>query len=163
ASRLPRGRRRFGHRRRHRRPAQAEGELMSTRTPMPLVAGIAAPLLRANIDTDIIIPSREIRTTTKQGLADGLFAGWPYPDIDARVPNPDFVLNQARYAGATILLGGPNFGCGSSREHAVWALHEFGVRAVIAPSFNAIFYGNCIRNSLAPATLSEEEIATIAA
>ncbi len=136
---------------------------MSACTPMPLVFGIAAPLLRANIDTDIIIPSREIRSTTKQGLKDGLFAGWRYTDIDARTPNPDFVLNQPRYAGAKIILGGPNFGCGSSREHAAWALHEYGVRAVIAPSFNAIFYGNCIRNSLAPVTLSEADIAAIAA
>ncbi|HRE42573.1 MAG TPA: 3-isopropylmalate dehydratase small subunit [Terricaulis sp.] len=136
---------------------------MSVRTPMPLVSGVAAPLVRANIDTDIIIPSREIRSTTKQGLKDGLFAGWRYTDIDARAANPDFVLNQPRYAEAKIILGGPNFGCGSSREHAVWALHEYGVRAVIAPSFNAIFYGNCIRNSLAPVTLSEEDIATIAA
>ncbi len=131
---------------------------MSARTPMPVVAGVAAPLLRANIDTDVIIPSREIRTTTKQGLADGMFAGWRYTDIDARAPNPDFVLNQTRYAGATILLAGPNFGCGSSREHAVWAMHEYGFRAVIAPSFNAIFYGNCIRNSIAPIVLGEAEI-----
>jgi len=135
---------------------------MSARTPMPLVAGVAAPLVRANIDTDIIIPSREIRTTTKQGLADGLFAGWRYTDIDARAPNPDFVLNQPRYAGAAIILGGANFGCGSSREHAVWALHEFGVRAIVAPSFNAIFYGNCIRNSVAPVTLADSDIESIA-
>lgn len=128
---------------------------MSARTPMPVVAGVAAPLLHANIDTDVIIPSREIRTTTKQGLADGMFAGWRYTDVDARTPNPEFVLNQPRYASASILLAGANFGCGSSREHAVWALHEYGFRAVIAPSFNAIFHGNCIRNGVAPIVLSE--------
>lgn len=134
---------------------------MSERTPMPVITGVAAPLVRANIDTDIIIPSREIRSTGKHGLKDGLFAGWRYLNADARVTNPDFVLNQTRYAGAKIILGGENFGCGSSREHAVWALFEYGVRAIIAPSFNAIFFGNCIRNGLAPVRLSESTIKVI--
>ncbi len=124
---------------------------------------VAAPLLRANIDTDAIIPSREMKAVSKTGLADGLFAGWRYRTIGGRDPNPDFVLNQPAYAGTRILLGGENFGCGSSREHAVWALFEFGIRAVVAPSFSPIFYGNCIRNGIVPVRLPADQIATIAA
>jgi 3-isopropylmalate/(R)-2-methylmalate dehydratase small subunit len=132
---------------------------------IPLVThdGIAAPLIRDNIDTDAIIPSREMKTTGKTGLADGLFAGWRYMSADSRTPNPDFVLNQPRYAGATILLGGVNFGCGSSREHAVWALAEFGIRTVIAPSFAPIFFGNCVRNGILPAVLDASALTEIAA
>lgn len=131
----------------------------------PLVThdGIAAPLLRDNIDTDAIIPSREMKNTGKTGLADGLFAGWRYKAAGGRDPDPGFVLNQPRFAGATILLGGANFGCGSSREHAVWALAEFGIRAVIAPSFAPIFFGNCIRNGILPAVLAAGAVAQIAA
>lgn len=124
---------------------------------------VAAPLLRANIDTDAIIPSREMKAVSKTGLADGLFAGWRYRTIGGRDPNPDFVLNQPAYAGTRILLGGENFGCGSSREHAVWALFEFGIRAVVAPSFSPIFYGNCIRNGIVPVRLPADQIAAIAA
>ncbi|MDZ4374483.1 MAG: 3-isopropylmalate dehydratase small subunit, partial [Phenylobacterium sp.] len=118
--------------------------------PLVTVTAVAAPLLRANVDTDAIIPSREMRTVSKTGLADGLFAGWRYTEVGGREPNPAFALNQPAYADAAILLGGPNFGCGSSREHAVWALHEFGFRAVIAPSFSPIFQNNCVRNGIAP-------------
>jgi 3-isopropylmalate/(R)-2-methylmalate dehydratase small subunit len=125
--------------------------------------GVAAPLLRANVDTDAIIPSREMKSVSKQGLADGLFAGWRYRAIGGRDPDPAFVLNQPAYAGATILLAGPNFGCGSSREHAVWALAEFGIRAVIAPSFAPIFHGNCLRNGLLPAQVEAEDVARLAA
>jgi 3-isopropylmalate/(R)-2-methylmalate dehydratase small subunit len=127
------------------------------------LTAVAAPIIRANIDTDAIIPSREMKAVAKTGLADGLFAGWRYVAIGGREPNPDFVLNQPAYAGARILLGGENFGCGSSREHAVWALFEYGVRVVIAPSFSPIFYGNCIRNGIVPVRLGAEAIAAIAA
>jgi 3-isopropylmalate/(R)-2-methylmalate dehydratase small subunit len=127
------------------------------------LTAVAAPIIRANIDTDAIIPSREMKAVAKTGLADGLFAGWRYVAIGSREPNPDFVLNQPAYAGARILLGGENFGCGSSREHAVWALFEYGVRVVIAPSFSPIFYGNCIRNGIVPVRLGAEAIAAIAA
>ncbi len=130
---------------------------MTAFPPVPRVEGIAAPLIRDNVDTDAIIPSREIKGVGKTGLADGLFAGWRYSE--GRNPNPAFVLNNSRYARATILLGGPNFGCGSSREHAVWALHEYGFRAVIAPSFAPIFAGNCVRNGVIPIVLPADVIA----
>ena len=125
--------------------------------------GIAAPLLRANIDTDAIIPSREMKRVSKHGLGEGLFAGWRYLSQERREPNPDFVLNQPDYRGASILLGGANFGCGSSREHAVWALREYGIRAIVAPGFGTIFAGNCVRNGLLPLVLPAEVIAAIAA
>ncbi len=130
--------------------------------PFTTLTAIAAPLLRANVDTDAIIPSREMKTVGKTGLADGLFAGWRYTAIGGREPNPQFVLNQGAFAGARILLSGDNFGCGSSREHAVWALHEYGFRAVVAPSYSPIFYGNCIRNGIVPVRLAADSIAAIA-
>ena len=117
------------------------------------LTAIAAPLLRINIDTDAIIPSREMKRVSKDGLAEGLFAGWRYQTPGSREENPDFILNQAPYRQARILLSGINFGCGSSREHAVWALHEWGIRAVIAPSFGSIFQGNCVRNGIVPVVL----------
>lgn len=122
-------------------------------TPFTTLTSIAVPLLRDNIDTDAIIPSREMKGTGKTGLADGLFAGWRYTAVGGREPEPGFVLNDPAYAGAAILLGGVNFGCGSSREHAAWALAEYGFRAVIAPSFNPIFRGNCVRNGILPVEL----------
>ena len=121
--------------------------------PLTCLTAVAAPLLLDNIDTDTIIPSREIRSTGKTGLAAGLFAGWRYLAPGGREPAPAFVLNQPRYACAHILLAGDNFGCGSSREHAVWALSEYGIRVVIAPSFAPIFFGNCVRNGMLPAIL----------
>jgi 3-isopropylmalate/(R)-2-methylmalate dehydratase small subunit len=127
------------------------------------LSAVAAPLLRENVDTDAIIPSREIRTIGKTGLANGLFAGWRYLAIGGREPDPQFVLNRPEYAGARILLGGANFGCGSSREHAVWALHEYGFRAILAPSFAPIFRGNCVRNGLLPAEVPDTALARIAA
>ena len=126
------------------------------------ITAVAAPLLRDNIDTDIIIPSREMKSVSKTGLADGRFAGWRYREIGGRDPNPEFVLNQTAYADTAILLGGGNFGCGSSREHAVWALAEYGIRAVLAPSFAPIFFGNCVRNGIAPVKLPADVIAAIA-
>ncbi len=120
--------------------------------PQPLVS-VAAPLIVDNIDTDTIIPSREMKSTGKTGLADGLFAPWRYADADARVNDPKFILNQRDFIGTRLLLAGRNFGCGSSREHAVWALKEFGIDCIIAVSFAPIFYNNCIRNGLLPVML----------
>ena len=128
-------------------------------TPFTTVVSIAMPLIRDNIDTDAIIPSREMKTVGKTGLADGLFAGWRYTEVDGRVPEPGFVLNDPGYARAAILLGGANFGCGSSREHAAWALAEYGFRVVIAPSFNPIFRGNCVRNGIVPIELDPQVFA----
>ena len=115
-------------------------------------------MLRDNIDTDQIIPSREMKSVTKTGLSDGLFAGQRY--IKEREINPDFVLNQEFFQGSSILLSGKNFGCGSSREHAVWALKEYGFRAIIAESFGEIFYNNCVRNGLLCVQLSADDIAS---
>lgn len=131
-------------------------------TPFTSLASIAVPLLRDNVDTDAIIPSREMRTTGRTGLADGLFAPWRYSDVDARVPDPDFSLNDLRAAGAQILLGGKNFGCGSSREHAVWALAEYGIRCIIAESFAPIFLANCLRNGVLALTLPREVVEALA-
>ena len=124
--------------------------------------GIAAPLLRINVDTDAIIPSREMKRVSKEGLGEGLFAGWRYTEVGGRDLNPDFVLNQAPYKGASILLSGANFGAGSSREHAVWALKEYGFRAIVAPSFGAIFYNNCVRNGLLPIRLPDGVVKDLA-
>nr|WP_235594689.1 3-isopropylmalate dehydratase small subunit [Paraglaciecola hydrolytica] len=125
-------------------------------------SGVTAAILRTNIDTDAIIPSREMKLVSKQGLGEGLFASWRYTEAGGRTPNPDFILNKAAYKNTSILLSGKNFGCGSSREHAVWALAEYGIRVIIAPSFGAIFYGNCIRNGILPVTLSDELIVELA-
>lgn len=130
-------------------------------TPFTFLTSLVAPLPRDNVDTDTIIPSREMRSTGKTGLADGLFAPWRYCDVDARVPNPDFVLNDPAHASTRILSAGKNFGCGSSREHAVWALAEYGIRCVIAESFAPIFYQNCVRNGVLPIVLGAEPIAQV--
>ena len=126
--------------------------------------GLAAPIMRVNIDTDTIIPSREMRHVSKRGLGAGLFAGWRYLNGDRkkREINPEFILNRPGYANASILLVGSNFGCGSSREHAVWALLEYGFRAVVAPSFGSIFYHNAMRNGLLPVRLPESSINALA-
>jgi 3-isopropylmalate/(R)-2-methylmalate dehydratase small subunit len=131
-------------------------------TPFTTLTGIAAPLLIDNVDTDTIIPSREMKSTGKTGLADGLFAAWRYSDVAARLPNPEFVLNRPEFAQAPILLGGANFGCGSSREHAVWALAEWGIRCIIAESFAPIFRSNCLRNGVLPVVLPKAAIARLA-
>lgn len=129
--------------------------------PQPLTAR-AAPLMADNVDTDIIIPSREMKTTGRTGLADGMFAPWRYGNPITRAENPDFVLNKPDYRAAQILAVGANFGCGSSREHAVWALAEFGVKAIIGESFAPIFRGNCIRNGVLPITLERSLVEGLA-
>ena len=127
--------------------------------------GLVAPLDRANVDTDAIIPKQFLKSIHRSGFGPSLFDEWRYldrgePGMDpaARRPNPDFVLNQPRYAGASILLARRNFGCGSSREHAPWALVQYGFRAVLAPSFADIFYGNCLKNGLLAIVLPEVTI-----
>ena len=123
---------------------------------------IAAPLMRINIDTDVIIPSREMKRVSKEGLSEGMFANWRYTEPGGREENPEFILNQEPYRQARILLSGDNFGCGSSREHAVWALEEWGIRAIITPGFGNIFYGNCVRNGILPVRLPEETVNDLA-
>jgi len=120
--------------------------------------GIAAPLMQINIDTDAIIPSREMKLVSKKGLEDGLFAEWRYLSLKTRKENPEFVLNQDPYRSASLLLTGKNFGCGSSREHAAWALYQWGIRVIVAPSFGSIFYNNCIQNGILPVVLGPEKI-----
>ncbi len=124
--------------------------------------GIAATLLQPNIDTDAIIPSREIQRVSKEGLGEALFSGWRYRSAENREPEPDFILNQDPYQGASILLAGDNFGCGSSREHAVWALKDFGVKAILAPSFGGIFFNNCALNGILAIELEENSIQRLA-
>jgi len=122
--------------------------------------GKVAPLYRANVDTDQIIPKQFLKRIEKTGFGEFLFNDWRR-GVDG-APNPDFVLNQPRSAGASILVAGSNFGCGSSREHAVWALADFGFRAVIAPSFADIFANNCVKNGVLTVVLRENEAAEIA-
>jgi len=130
-----------------------------------LLDGLVAPLDRANVDTDAIIPKQFLKSIQRTGFGPNLFDEWRYldhgepgQDNSRRPRNPEFVLNQARYQGATILLTRKNFGCGSSREHAPWALDQFGFRAVIAPSFADIFFNNCYKNGLLPIVLTETQI-----
>ena len=130
-----------------------------------LLDGLVAPLDRANVDTDAIIPKQFLKSIKRTGFGPNLFDEWRYLDHgepggdDSKRPlNPDFVLNQPRYQGASILLARKNFGCGSSREHAPWALDQFGFRAIIAPSFADIFFNNCYKNGLLPIKLTEGEV-----
>jgi 3-isopropylmalate/(R)-2-methylmalate dehydratase small subunit len=124
--------------------------------------GLVVPLDRSNVDTDAIIPKQYLKSVKRTGFGPNMFDDWRYlepgePGMDhsKRTPNPDFVVNQPRYAGAEILLARDNFGCGSSREHAVWALTDYGIRAVIAPSFADIFFNNSFKNGLLPIALDE--------
>ena len=128
-----------------------------------IVAGVAAPLMRRNVDTDAIIPSREMKRVSRKGLGEGLFANWRYTDLATREEAPDFVLNQPRYREAKVLISRENFGCGSSREHAVWALADWGIGAVIAPSFGEIFQSNCAQNGLVAVVLPQEQVDALAA
>jgi 3-isopropylmalate/(R)-2-methylmalate dehydratase small subunit len=124
--------------------------------------GLVAPMDRANVDTDAIIPKQFLKSIARSGFGPNLFDEWRYldkgepgQDPAVRRPNPDFVLNQPRYAGASVLLCRQNFGCGSSREHAPWALEQYGFRALIAPSFADIFFNNCFKNGILPIVLPE--------
>lgn len=133
--------------------------------PFTVHQGIAAPMDRANIDTDMIIPKQFLKSIKRSGFGPNLFdelryldEGQPDADNSGRPLNPDFVLNQPRFQGASVLLARENFGCGSSREHAPWALEDFGFRAVIAPSYADIFFNNCFKNGLLPIVLDEDTV-----
>jgi 3-isopropylmalate/(R)-2-methylmalate dehydratase small subunit len=130
--------------------------------------GLVAPIDRENVDTDAIIPKQFLKSIRKTGFGPHLFdadryldPGYPGMDLTTRKPNPDFVLNQGRYQGASILVARKNFGCGSSREHAPWALDQYGFRAIIAPSYADIFFNNCFKNGLLPIVLPEIEVARL--
>ncbi len=134
-------------------------------TPFIVLEGLVAPLDRANVDTDAIIPKQFLKSIKRTGFGPNLFDEWRYLDVgqpgvdnSKRPLNPDFVLNQPRYQGASVLLTRKNFGCGSSREHAPWALEQYGFRAIIAPSFADIFFNNCYKNGLLPIVLSEQAV-----
>jgi 3-isopropylmalate/(R)-2-methylmalate dehydratase small subunit len=136
--------------------------------PFTVHRGIVAPLDRANVDTDAIIPKQFLKSINRSGFGPNLFDEWRYldrgepgQDATARKPNPDFVLNQPRYQGASILLTRENFGCGSSREHAPWAIDQYGFRALIAPSFADIFFNNCFKNGLLPIQLPPMTVAKL--
>ena len=130
--------------------------------------GLVGPIDRENVDTDAIIPKQFLKSIRKTGFGPNLFDEWRYldpgepgQDPASRKPNPDFILNQTRYQGASVLLARKNFGCGSSREHAPWALEQYGFRALIAPSFADIFFNNCFKNGVLPIVLSETQVATL--
>jgi len=130
--------------------------------------GLVAPLDRENVDTDAIIPKQFLKSIKKSGFGPNLFDEWRYldhgepgQDPATRKPNPDFVLNQPRYQGASVLVTRKNFGCGSSREHAPWALDQYGFRAIIAPSYADIFFNNCFKNGLLPIVLPEHEVSRL--
>ncbi|NTV29316.1 MAG: 3-isopropylmalate dehydratase small subunit [Candidatus Omnitrophica bacterium] len=126
--------------------------------PFITLTGIAAPLDRSNVDTDAIIPKQFLRKIERAGFGKHLFHEWRYADYDGLKENPDFILNKEPYRKATILLARDNFGCGSSREHAPWALYDFGFRCIIAPSFADIFYNNCINNGILLVRLKADEV-----
>ncbi len=130
--------------------------------------GLVAPMDRENVDTDAIIPKQFLKSIARSGFGPNLFDAWRYldpgepgQDPATRRPNPDFVLNQPRYAGASVLLARSNFGCGSSREHAPWALEQYGFRALIAPSYADIFFNNCFKNGVLPVVLPEAQVARL--
>ena len=136
--------------------------------PFRVHKGVVAPMDRENVDTDAIIPKQFLKSIKRSGFGPNLFDAWRYldrgepgQDPAARRPNPDFVLNQPRYRGASILLARQNFGCGSSREHAPWALQQYGFRALIAPSYADIFFNNCFKNGLLPIRLPEDAVAQL--
>ena len=136
--------------------------------PFRIHTGLVAPMDRENVDTDAIIPKQFLKSIKRSGFGPNLFDAWRYldhgepgQDPATRRPNPDFVLNQPRYQGASILLARKNFGCGSSREHAPWALQQYGFRALIAPSYADIFFNNCFKNGLLPIVLPERQVAEL--
>ncbi len=118
--------------------------------------GLVAPLDRVNVDTDQMVPKQFLKLQTRQGYGRVLFYDWRY--LPGEKPNPDFILNASRYKGASVLLARANFGCGSSREHAPWAILDYGFRAILAPSYADIFYNNCFKNGILPVTLSNEQM-----
>ena len=120
--------------------------------------GLVVPLDAANVDTDAIIPKQFLQKVTRTGFGKHLFHDWRFLDDAGEQPNPEFVMNAPRYQGASILLARENFGCGSSREHAPWALADYGIQVMIAPSFADIFYGNSINNQMVPVRLTEQEV-----
>ena len=128
--------------------------------PFRTHTGVAAPLDRPNVDTDQIIPKQFLKRVERTGFGEFLFYDWRYTPEGA--PDPSFVLNEPRYAGASVLVAGRNFGCGSSREHAPWALLDYGFRAVVAPSYADIFMNNCMKNGIVPVVLPEGEVAELA-
>ncbi|HTP68409.1 MAG TPA: 3-isopropylmalate dehydratase small subunit [Dongiaceae bacterium] len=125
--------------------------------PFVTHAGLVAPMDRVNVDTDQMVPKQFLKALTREGFGRILFYDWRYFQPGDR-PNPEFVLNYPRYKGASVLLARANFGCGSSREHAPWAIDDYGFRAIIAPSYADIFYNNCFKNGILPAILKEEEV-----
>ncbi len=127
--------------------------------PFVKLTGVAAPIDRVNIDTDAIIPAVHLKRIERTGYGEFLFSSWRFNEDGS--PKADFVLNRPSYANANILVAGRNFGCGSSREHAPWALNDYGIRCVIAPSFADIFFNNCFQNGLLPIVLSEEQVRRI--
>ena len=136
--------------------------------PFVTFDGVVVPIDHANVDTDAIIPKQFLKSIERTGFGDNLFDEWRYldhgepgQDCSGRPENPDFVLNQAEYRNAQEMIGRRNFGCGSSREHAVWALRDFGIRVVIAPSFADIFFNNCFKNGLLPIVLTEDQVASV--
>jgi 3-isopropylmalate/(R)-2-methylmalate dehydratase small subunit len=118
--------------------------------------GLAAPMDRVNVDTDQMVPKQFIKLCTREGFGRVLFYDWRY--LPGEEPNPEFILNQPRYKGASVLIARANFGCGSSREHAPWAILDYGFRAILAPSYADIFYNNCFKNGILPVTLTNEQI-----
>jgi len=137
-------------------------------TPFRIHTGLVAPMDRENVDTDAIIPKQFLKSIKRSGFGPNLFDEWRYldhgepgQDPASRRPNPDFVLNQPRYKGASVLLARKNFGCGSSREHAPWALDQFGFRAIIAPSYADIFFNNCFKNGLLPIVLPDDAVSRL--
>jgi 3-isopropylmalate/(R)-2-methylmalate dehydratase small subunit len=136
--------------------------------PFRIHKGLVAPMDRENVDTDAIIPKQFLKSIKRSGFGPNLFDAWRYLDAGepgqdpaTRKPNPDFVLNQPRYKGASVLLARQNFGCGSSREHAPWALDQYGFRAIIAPSYADIFFNNCFKNGLLPIVLPAHDVARL--
>ncbi|MBI2748482.1 MAG: 3-isopropylmalate dehydratase small subunit [Burkholderiales bacterium] len=136
--------------------------------PFRIHSGLVAPMDRENVDTDAIIPKQFLKSIKRSGFGPNLFDAWRYldpgepgQDPATRRPNPDFVLNQPRFQGASILLARKNFGCGSSREHAPWALQQYGFRALIAPSYADIFFNNCFKNGILPIALAEHQVAKV--
>ena len=125
-------------------------------TPFTKHKGLAAPMDRVNVDTDQMVPKQFLKFLTREGYGRVLFYDWRY--LPGETPNPDFALNKPRYKGASILLARANFGCGSSREHAPWAIGDYGFRAIIAPSYADIFYNNCFKNGILPVTLSDADV-----